>query len=85
MHIQTEHFAKYTNSDNSYFNKLQKSFKSKHAGSLGAGNSIENTHMAQYNEQRIARMLLQEKLTSLELSKKKAPKPRTKTSRRSSK
>jgi len=69
---QTEKFAEHANSADSYFKKIQKQINQNPSRSMGgAGNAIESGHMAQYNEGRIAKMLLQEKLTSLELSQKK--------------
>lgn len=68
--VQTEKFAEFSNSSDSYFKKLNQTLKqTKAVSSNGEGNSIEDTYMAQYNEGRIARMLLQEKLNTLELRK----------------
>ena len=67
--VQTEKFALLAGPSDSYFKKLDKTFKQNTLKpSTGSGNSIEDTHMAQYNEGRIARMLLQEKLTTMQLS-----------------
>ena len=83
---QGQNSALASGSSDSYFKKLNKNLKQNlNAGSRGAGNSIEDNHLAQYNEGRIARMLLQEKLTSLELSqgsKTKTRKPATTRSRK---
>lgn len=70
VRVQTKKFAALASSSDSYFSKLNKTLKQNGVVTFsGDGNSIEDTHMAQYNEGRIARMLLQERLTSLELSK----------------
>ena len=76
VRIQTERFATYANSSQSYFKKLQKLnfFKAENALSKKA-NSIQDNHMAQYNEARIAKVLLQEKLTNLEMTTKKKASP----------
>lgn len=69
---QTKKFAEHTSSADSYFKKIHKQISQNPSRSKGgAGNAIESGHMAQYNEGRIAKMLLQEKLTSLELSQVK--------------
>lgn len=85
---QGQNSALKSGTSDSYFKKLNKNLKQNlNAGSRGAGNSIEDSHLAQYNEGRIARMLLQEKLTSLELSqasKTKTRKPATTRSRKTS-
>lgn len=84
---QGQNPALVSGSSENYFKKLNKKLKQNlNAGSRGAGNSIEDNHLAQYNEGRIARMLLQERMTSLELSqasRTKTRKPATTRSRKS--
>ena len=76
VRVQTERFAAHANSSQSYFKKLQKSGLSKTGNAWSkAGNSIQDNHMAQYNEARIAKVLLQEKLTNIEMAAKKKASP----------
>lgn len=83
---QSQNASLSAGSSQKYFKKLNKNLQQNlTAGSRGAGNSIEDTHLAQYNEGRIARMLLQEKLTSLELSQASKSKTRKPSATRSRK
>lgn len=84
VRAQTEKFSTLSGANDGYAKKLNKALKQNTlAPNTERSNSMEDTLMAQYNECRIARMLLQEKLTTMELSQTSRTKTVKSTSTRS--